>query len=200
MRYISTCDAVVRDGKTSAGLTGTEIAGKTVGIIGCGEIGFKTAKLFQAFGANVLAYARHERQEVQNAGIEYVDLDTLMSESDIISLHTPSNAETKGMISAQKIARMKQSAIFINCARGPIVDNAALAAALDEGKIAGAAIDVFDMEPPIPDDYPLLHAKNTLLTPHVAFLTKEAMVRRAKIEFDNMYAYLEGKPANTCKF
>lgn len=200
MRYISTCDTAVRSGQTSAGLAGIEIGGKTVGIIGCGQIGLKTAKLFQAFGAKVLAYARHEREEVKEAGIEYVDMDTLLSESDIISLHTPANAETKGLISAEKIARMKPSAIFINCARGAIVDNQALAQALNEGKIAGAAIDVFDMEPPIPMDYPLLHAKNTLLTPHVAFLTKEAMVRRARIEFGNVYAYLEGKSSNVCRF
>lgn len=94
---------------------------------------------------------------------------------------------------------MKSSAIFINCARGSIVDNAALAQALNEDRIAGAAIDVFDMEPPIPEDYPLLHAKNTILTPHVAFLTQEAMVRRAKILFDNVYAYIDGNPINICK-
>lgn len=167
-----------------------------MGIIGCGKIGLKTAKLFQAFGARVIAYARHEREEVKAQGIEYVDLDTLLSESDIVSLHTPANAETKGMISAEKIAKMKPSAIFINCARGSIVDNQALADALNEGRIAGTAIDVFDMEPPIPEDYPLLHAKNTLLTPHVAFLTKESMIRRAEIEFENVVAFVEGKVRN----
>ena len=93
---------------------------------------------------------------------------------------------------------MKPTAVFINCARGPIVDNAALAEALNQGKIAGAAIDVYDMEPPIPGDYPLLHAKNALLTPHVAFLTHEAMLRRAAIEFDNVRSYLSGSPKNVC--
>lgn len=200
MRSISTCDTAVRTGKTSAGLAGIEIQGKTVGIIGCGQIGLQTAKLFLAFGAKVLAYARHERGEVKELGIEYVDLDSLLSESDIISLHTPANAETKGFISAEKIARMKPSAIFINCARGSIVDNEALARALNEDRLAGAAIDVFDMEPPIPEDYPLLHAKNILLTPHVAFLTKESMIRRAEIEFENVFAYLGGKPMNVCKY
>ena len=154
-----------------------------MGIIGCGQIGFMTAKLFQAFGAEVYAYARHEREEVKAAGIAYKPLDDLLRECDIISLHTPNNKETRGMISAEKIALMKKSAIFINCARGPIVDSKALAQALNEGRIAGAAVDVFDCEPPIPAEEPLLHAKNTLLTPHVAFLSEEAMVRRAKIEF-----------------
>ena len=199
LRFLNTCDKTVREGGTSAGLTGTEIGGKTVGIIGCGQIGFMTGRLFQAFGARVVACARHEREEVKAAGIEYVSLDELLRASDIISLHTPNNAETKGMIGAAEIAKMKPSAVFINCARGPIVDNKALAEALNKGAIAGAAIDVFDMEPPLPEDYPLLHAKNTLLTPHVAFLTKEAMVRRARIEFDNVYAYLRGEPANVCQ-
>lgn len=196
MRNVNVCDRSVREGKTSAGLAGTEIAGKTVGIIGCGKIGFKTARLFQAFGAKVIAYARHEREEVKTQGIEYVDLDSLLAQSDIVSLHTPANAETKGMISSEKIARMKPSAIFINCARGAIVDNQALADALNEERLAGAAIDVFDMEPPIPDDYPLLHAKNILLTPHVAFLTKESMIRRAEIEFENVFAFIDGKVKN----
>lgn len=198
MRYFNTCDDVVRAGGTSAGLTGIEIAGKKVGIIGCGNIGFMTAKLFKAFGADVVAYARHEREEVKAAGIRYESLEELLSTCDVISLHTPNNASTKGMIGKEEIAMMKKNALFINCARGPIVDNAALAEALNNDMIAGAGIDVFDMEPPIPADYPLVNAKNTLLTPHVAFLTKEAMVRRAKIEFDNVNAYLAGKPENVC--
>ncbi len=200
LRFFQTGDAAVRSQGTSAGLTGTEIAGKTVGIIGCGNIGFMTAKLFQAFGAKVIAYARHEREEVKAAGIGYVSLEELLKTSDIISLHTPNNAETRGLIGKDQIAMMKPGAIFINCARGPIVDNAALADALNADKLAGAAIDVYDMEPPIPADYPLLHAKNTLLTPHVAFLTKEAMQRRAIIEFDNVTAYLKGKPENVCNY
>lgn len=200
MRKILEGDFAVRNEKTSAGLVGTEICGKTVGIVGCGQIGFKTAKLFKAFGAEVLAYARHEKEEWKEAGIRYSDMDTLLKESDIVSLHLPLNETTKGFFNGEMIGKMKQDAILINCARGPIVDNAALAEALNEGRIAGAAIDVFDMEPPIPADYPLCHAKNILLTPHVAFATKEAMVRRAKIEFDNVYAYLQGKPENVCKF
>ena len=198
LRFFNTCDKTVREGGTSAGLAGTEIAGKRVGIIGCGQIGTMVAKLFLAFGAQVVAYARHTRAEVEALGVKYVSLDELLSTSDIITLHTPNNASTKGMIGKGEIAKMKKSAIFINCARGPIVDNKALSDALNEGRIAGAAIDVYDMEPPIPSDYPLLNAKNTLLTPHVAFLTKEAMVRRAKIEFDNVIAFLEGKPKNVC--
>lgn len=199
LRKFPVCDETVRNGGTNAGLAGTEISGKTVGIIGPGHIGFMTARLFQAFGANVIAYARHEDPAVKAAGIAYVSLETLLKSSDIISLHTPNNASTRGLIGKARIALMKPTAVFINCARGPIVDNQALADALNEGRIAAAGIDVYDMEPPLPDDYPLLHARHTLLTPHVAFLTKEAMVRRAHIEFDNVLAYVNGKPQNVCK-
>lgn len=199
-RKLRQCDSVTRTGGTGAGLTGTEIAGKTVGIVGCGQIGFVTAKLFHAFGAKVLAYARHERPEWEESGIDFADLDTLLSESDIVSLHLPLNDSTRGFFDAEKIAAMKKSALLINCARGPIVDNAALARALSEEKIAGAAIDVFDMEPPLPDNYPLLQAKNVLLTPHIAFATQESMVRRAEIEFSNVYAYLANRPENVCRY
>lgn len=198
-RKIIDGDRAVLDGSTSAGLMGIEIAGKTVGIIGCGKIGTKTAKLFQAFGAKVLAYDTAVKEEWKQDEIEYVELETLLAKSDIVSLHMPQNESTRGFISREKIYSMKTDSIFINCARGPIVDNEALADALREGRIAGAAIDVFDMEPPIPADYPLCNTKNILLTPHVAFSTKEAMLRRADIEFGNVYAYLEGSLQNQCK-
>ena len=150
-----------------------------------------------ANGAIPVSYTHLEAVE---AGIEYMELDDVLKTSDIVSLHIPATAETKQFINKDKIALMKKSAILINCARGAVVDNAALAEALNAGDIAGAAIDVFDMEPPIPADYPLLSAKNTLLTPHVAFASKESMIRRANIVFDNLYAYLEGKPINVVKY
>lgn len=198
-RKLDECGAAVRNGRTSAGLAGREIAGKTVGIVGCGQIGMQTAKLFSAFGAKVLAYSRHERQEWKAEGIQACAMDELLAQSDIVSIHLPLNQETRGFFGKEMIAKMKPDSILVNCARGPIVDNAALAAALKEGRIAGAAIDVFDMEPPIPADYPLLEAPNVLLTPHVAFLTEESMVRRAEIEFQNVNAFLHGNPVNICK-
>ena len=178
---------------------GTELGTKTVGIIGTGRIGVMTAKLFKAFGCRVLGYNRTKKDDAVQAGIEYVGLEELLKTSDIVSLHVPSTAETKGFLSRERICMMKPESILINCARGAVVDNAALADALNEGRIAGAAIDVFDMEPPIPADYPLLNAKNTLLTPHVAFASKESMIRRAHIVFDNLYSYLDGKPINVVK-
>lgn len=198
LRKMTECNLRVRSSGTSAGLMGREICGRTVGIIGTGLIGMRTAQLFLAFGAKVIAYSRSVKQEALDLGIEYVSLEELMRRSDIISLHTPNNASTRRMISRELIALMKPTAIFINCARGPIVDNVALAEALTEGRIAGAGIDVFDREPPLDETEPLLHAPNTLLTPHVAFLSEEAMVRRAKIVFDNLLAYLNGQPQNVC--
>lgn len=199
LRFVPQCDRVTRSNGTGAALRGREIGGKTVGIIGTGAIGTMTAKLFQAFGARVIAYSRTVRKDVQEMGVTYVSLEELMEQSDIVSVHVPNNGETKGMISKELIDRMKPTALLLNVARGAIVDNKALADALNQGKIAGAGIDVFDMEPPIPEDYPLLHAKNTVLTPHIAFATDESMLRRAEIVFRNLDAYLEGVPENVCK-
>ncbi|MDO4680090.1 MAG: 2-hydroxyacid dehydrogenase [Aerococcus sp.] len=177
-------------------IQGQEIAGKTVGIIGTGKLGIATAKLFKAFGAKLIGYSRTEKDEAKELGLTYHSLEKVMAESDIISIHLAQTKETEGLISKEQIARMKKSAILINVARGPIVDNDALAEALNEEKIAGAGIDVYDQEPPLPADYPLLKAKNTLLTPHVGFLTDEAMVKRARIAFENVEAFLDGEPQN----
>ena len=199
LRNLGRADRAVREGGTAAGLGGREIHGKTVGIIGLGAIGMACAKLFLAFGANVIAYNRSEKEEAKQLGIVYKSLDEVLSQSDIISLNLPNNAETKGLISKEKIALMKDTAVFINCARGPIVDNAALADALNRDELGFACIDVYDMEPPIPEDYPLLHAKNTFLTPHQGFISEEAMERRAEIVFDNVYSFLDGNPKNICR-
>ena len=197
LRNVAKANDVVRKGGTSAGIGGREICGRTVGIIGLGKM--VAAKLFLAFGAKVIAYNRSQSEEAKALGIEYKSLDEVLSESDIVSLNMPLNDSTRGFISADKIALMKPDTVFINCARGPIVDNAALAKALNEDKLGFACLDVFDMEPPIPEDYPILSAKNTLLTPHQAFISEESMIRRAKIVFDNVYAYLDGAPVNVCK-
>lgn len=198
LRSVPASDAIVRQGGTSAGLGGREICGRTVGIVGLGRIGLMCAKLFQAFGAKVIAYNRSESEEAKALGIEYKSLEEVLSTSDIISVNLPLNDSTKGFIDEAKIALIKKDAVFINCARGPIVDNKALANALNQEKIGYACVDVFDMEPPIPEDYPLLHAKNILLTPHIAYISEEAMLRRAKIVFANVNNYLNGTPSNIC--
>ena len=199
LRQMPACETATRTGGVGGPLRGREIAGRTVGIVGTGAIGIRTAQLFLAFGAKVIAYSRTVKPEVEAMGVTYVSLEELMERSDIVSLHVPNNDQTKGMISRDLLAKMQPTAILINVARGAIVDNEALAEALNKGIIAGAGIDVFDMEPPIPADYPLLQAKNTVLTPHVAFATDESMLRRAEIVFQNVRAYLAGQPENVCK-
>lgn len=192
-RNILACNDVVHREGTKNGLVGFELEGKKFGVIGTGAIGMRVAKIANAFGCEVYAYSRTQK-EVE--GITYVSKETLLSTCDIISLHTPLNASTKGLIGKEELDLMKESAILINTARGPVVDSKALANALNEGKIAGAGIDVFEMEPPVPSDHPLLQAKNVVATPHVAFATKEALIKRAIIVFDNVAKWLNGNPQN----
>ncbi len=196
LRKLVPLDKEVREGGTMAGYRQNDLYGKTLGVIGVGAIGKKVASLGLAFGCNVLAYNRSKDEELIKQGVKYVELDELLKESDIVSVHLPLNDETRGLIDEDKIRLMKKDAFLINTARGPIVDNEALAKALNEGWIAGAGIDVFDMEPPIPADYPLLKAKNAILTPHIGFATEEAMVRRAHIAFANVEKWMEGSPQN----
>ena len=188
LRKINQADSATRNSQTNSLLIGEELNNKTIGIIGLGKIGNKTANLFNAFGYKILAY---QRKPINNPNVTQVTLDELLSQSDIISLHIPYNEETYHFIDEDKINMMKKDAILINCARGPVVDNIALAKALNEERIKGAGIDVFDYEPPLNADYPLLNAKNTILTPHLAYFTKEAMIKRANIEFNNVIEYLK---------
>lgn len=185
-----------REGKDKTGLVGWEIKGKTVGIIGLGKIGTRTAELFHAFGATVLAQSRTHHDGIAEY-IEQVTQEELLRRSDIVVLHCPLNDSTRGMINAEKLAMMKPTALLVNVARGPVVVEKDLAAALENGVIAGAAIDVFDKEPPLDTASPILHAPNCLVTPHVAFATQQSMSLRAKIVFDNLAKWMEGHQINT---
>lgn len=195
-RRLIACDARTREAQTKAGLIGFELSGKTVGIIGTGAIGWQVMRILQAFGCDVIAYSRTQRQEWIDAGVSYVDKATLLKTSDIVTLHLPLTDSSRGLIGEEELALMKSSAILINTARGPIVDSQALAKALKDGRLAGAGIDVFEMEPPIPTDHVLVDAPNALLTPHVAFATKESLLKRAYITFDNVDSYIAGTPTN----
>jgi D-3-phosphoglycerate dehydrogenase len=196
MRKIKASDQAVRDTKTREGLIGNELAGKNFGIVGFGSIGQKTARIAKAFGCNILVDNHKEYDLVGESEVEQLNLDELMQKSDIVSLHVPLKPSTENLIDAEKLALMKKDAILINTARGPVVDSQALADALNKGEIAGAGIDVFEMEPPIPVDHPLLNAQNTILTPHTAFATEEAFLKRAEIVFTNIEKWLAGKPQN----
>lgn len=194
-RSIPVCNETIRKGSSEYKI-GNEISGKTFGIIGTGAIGLRVAELAKAFGCQLLAYSRHVRQEGVAMGITYKSLEDVLSESDIVSLHLPLTSDTKGLIGKKEIACMKASAVLINTARGGVVDYEALAEALNQEAIAGAGIDVFEQEPPLPKDHPLLSAKNTVLTPHVAFATKESLYKRAAIVFENVRCWLINEPQN----
>lgn len=195
LRNIPQVEQRCRQGQTKDGLVGCELRGKTVGIVGAGAIGCRTAELCHAFGCKVLGYKRHITGN-EPAFMEFTSLDELLNRSDIVSLHCPINDDSKHLINAQSIAKMKQGAYLINTARGPVVDSQALADALNAGYLSGAGIDVFEKEPPLDTTHPLLHSKNTIVTPHVAFASAESMLARAQIVFDNIEAFLSGKQKN----
>ena len=184
-----------RAGGTKAGLVGWELRGKTVGVVGLGKIGTRSAELFHAFGCRVLASSRSIHADAP-AWVEQTDLEELLRRADVVVLHCPLNESTRGLIDARRLALMKPTALLVNAARGPVVDAAALAEALERGSLGGACLDVFDKEPPLDPAEPLLRAPNTLVTPHVAFATRESMSLRAEIVFDNLRAWLAGEQQN----
>ena len=195
LRNVPQVDERCRNGQTKDGLVGCELKGKTVGIVGTGAIGQRTAELCKAFGCTVLGNRRRVTGTEPDY-IEFVSLDELLSRSDIVSLHCPLNDSTRGLINADSIARMKPGAILINAARGPVVDSQALADALNSGKLGGAGIDVFEIEPPLATDHPLLYSKNTIVTPHVAFATAESMKARCEIVFNSLQQWMNGNQIN----
>lgn len=194
LRKVKETGARCREGGTKDGLVGNLLWGKTVGIVGAGAIGRRVAALVKAFGCRVIAYSR---SEISDSGIdEQVTLETLLGESDIVTLHCPLTPQTRGLVGEKELAMMKKTAFLINTARGPVVDQKALAGALADGTIAGAAADVFDGEPPLPRDHILLQAPNLIVTPHIGFATEESMEQRADIVFRNLYSWMDGKQIN----
>jgi len=192
----------VRDGKWSKStdfaywdfpLIGLE--GLALGIIGYGRIGRAVGRIGQAFGMKILAPRRRPSADNENDGVQYVELDASLRESDVVTLHCPLTPETTRMVNAAFLAKMKRTAFLINTSRGGLVDETALAEALNQERIAGAGLDVLSMEPP-PLDNPLLSAKNCIITPHIAWATKTARVRLLQVTVENLRAWLNGKPQN----
>lgn len=198
-RNILPLDPLTREGKTKDGFRYRDIHGKTLGVVGTGAIGKHVIEIGLAFGCKILAYNRSEDEELKRKGIKFVELKDLLKEADIVTIHLPLTDDTKHLIAREELELMKEDAVLINTARGPIVDNNALADGLNEGIIAGAGIDVFDIEPPLNTDEKILSAKNSIVTPHIGFFTEEAMVRRAEITFDNVDSWIEGSPKNIIK-
>ncbi len=180
-------DVITRRCQRKGIMPGREIGGKTLGIIGMGNIGQRVAQLANAFGCKVLAWNRTPKRV---DGVTFVDKETLLKESDIVTLHIALNAETRGFITEKDFAMMKTSSVLINTARGPMVDELALATALKQGRIAGAATDVYGTEPPLRQDNPLFGAPNLVMLPHIGFATEEAFILRLGIVVENITRYI----------
>ena len=172
-----------------------EIAGLTVGLVGYGTIAKAVARIALAFGMNVLATTRRSGTVAPTAEVQFVDLERLFRESDIVSLHCPLTDETRNLVNAERLSRMKSTSYLINTGRGPLVDECALADALNSERLAGAAVDVLSKEPP-PADNPLLHARNCIITPHIGWATHAARSRLMAEAVENLRAFLKGEKRN----
>jgi glycerate dehydrogenase len=171
-----------------------ELAGKTIGIVGFGRIGRKVAEIAKAFSMNVIAYDAFASSMTSSIAT-FVDIETLFSQADIVTLHCPLFPETEKIVNEKHLSMMKCSAFLINTSRGPLVNEEALAKALNDGTIAAAGLDVVSTEPILPDN-PLFYAKNCFITPHIAWATFDARRRLLDISADNIVAFLDQKPVN----
>lgn len=198
-RKITELHSSTKRGGDKLGFLGNELAGKTAGIIGTGKIGYRVASLLKAFGCNVVIHNRSNNENVKKLNIPNIPLELLLKKSDIVSVHIPLTKETKHLIGKEQIAVMKEKAILINTARGPIVDYDELANALENRKIAGAGIDVYEKEPPLDANHPILNAPNVVTLPHIGYATKEAIDVRADIVFENILLWEQGQPQNVVK-
>jgi glycerate dehydrogenase len=172
-----------------------ELADKNIGIIGFGMIGQKVADVAAAFGMNVIAYSRRQSDQSHRKNFRWAGLNELLTDSDVVSIHCPLFPETQGMINKESLKLMKKTAFFLNTSRGPLMVDQDLADALNAGVIAGAGIDVLSVEPPS-ENNPLFKAKNCLITPHIAWATKEARARLMGIAENNLSSFLNGNPVN----
>ncbi len=172
-----------------------ELAGKTMGIVGLGRIGRKTAQIADALGMRVVAAIRTDASPPPNEGFRFASVEDLLRASDVVSLHAPLTEETRGLINAERLALMKPTAFLINTARGALVVERDLARALNESRLAGAGVDVLSTEPPVADN-PLLAARNCIVTPHIAWATREARTRLMDIAMANVKAFVSGAPEN----
>ena len=195
--------ALVREGRWSASPDFSfwegelvELAGRRLGVVGCGAIGRAVIRIGQAFGMEVAAHTAHpQRHRAELPGVTFLALDELLASSDVVSLHCPLTEATEKLLDARRLALMRSGAYLINTGRGPLVDEAALAAALNAGQLAGAGLDVLAAEPPAADN-PLLTARNCLVTPHIAWATRAARSRLLAVLVANLAAFIAGDPQN----
>ncbi len=194
LRNAREMENLCRLGKDRQGFLGTELSALTVGIVGYGLIGKRVAEILAFMGCKIILAKRDSISEHQS--YEIMPLVELLKSSDIVSLHIPMNTENKYLISTPELQIMKKNAILINTARGEVVDNKALSDALKNNQISGAAIDIFEKEPPLAANHPLLEAPNILLMPHTAYATQEAIEKRSLIVLKNVVNWLDGKGGN----
>ena len=185
-RHLGECDRRVRAGADRAGLTFRELRGKTLGLVGNGAIACRVMEIARAFGMDLVCHARTERPI---EGVRYMGLEEVCRRADVLTLHVPATPSTTHLIGERELGLMKPDAILVNCARGPVVDTDALVRALEEGRIAGAGLDVFDTEPPLEPGLPILAAPNTQLAPHIGFATVEALCERARLAIGHVANY-----------
>lgn len=190
LRQVTYFDGAIRRGEGRGMYLGRELKGKTVGVVGTGAIGTAVIRLLKTFGCKVLAYNRSEHPDVKELGVSYVSLEHLLKDSDIVTLHVPLTSETQHLIGANELKTMKPSALLINTARGNVCNIEAVAEALRKGMILGAGFDVYENEPPLPNNHPLLNAPNCICVPHIGYASREAFDIRAKIVFDHVRQYL----------
>ena len=172
-----------------------ELAGKTMGVVGFGRIGQAVGKLANAFGMQVIFYDAYQNPDLEHELCRYVDMDTLLAQSDVISLHAPLTDETQGMINRTSMEKMKDGVMILNTSRGPLINESDLREALLSGKVGGAAVDVVSSEP-IKADNPLLGLDNCIITPHIAWAPKESRQRLMDIAVNNVKKFLDGNPVN----
>ena len=195
LREITFGNDIIRNKKWSF-KPGIELFGKTVGIMGTGEIGVATAKIFKAFGCEVIGWSRSENEAFKTLGAKYIaDKQEFFAAADIVSVHLPLNKDTKGIIGKKELAAMKMTAVLVNTARGAIVNEGELIAALEQNKIAGAGLDVFEKEP-VDSNNRLLKLDNVVLTPHVAYKTEEALNRRMEVTVKNIADFRDNNKGN----
>jgi phosphoglycerate dehydrogenase-like enzyme len=193
MRQIPGSDASIRRGQWKAVSTPV-LHGKTMGIVGLGRVGRHMARLARAFGMHVIAWSPSlDDRSASQAGAARCELDDLMREADVVSIHASLVPSSRGLIDARRLRLMKATAILVNTARGPIVDEAALVAALRENRIAGAGLDVFDAEP-LPPGHPLTTLPTVVMTPHIGWPTDDGYRRFADAACDVLFAFLDGRP------
>jgi len=199
VRKLLQADKHVREGSFDwRPFVSMELAGKTLGLVGTGAIGFRVGEMGKAFKMRILGFDKiHNTQRAQEIGLEYVDLQTLLRESDIVSLHLTLTPTTEGIIGQKEIAQMKEGTVLVNTSQGKIIDENALINALKSRKLAYAGLDVFAEEPPDRHN-PLMELDNTVLSPHVGFTTLEAVKRCTDICIDNVKHFVEGRPQNFC--